>query len=144
MLYAIAKKYFGSWRQARDAAGFPADSPRILTRDEIIREIQSRYVRGLPLDGIFSAEPELYDAARRQFGRWRDALNAAGFEHKPRRSWTKKSVIEAIRSRHERGLPLSRVWADDKPLFRAAVRKFGNWRAAVAAATEGTRARRTA
>lgn len=127
MLYAIAKRHFGRWRQALEAAGFTVETPKTLTRDEIVQEIQSRYVRGLPLEGVFSADPRLYDAARRQFGRWRDALAAAGFEPKPRRSWTKQSVIDAIRSRHERGLPLSRVWADDKRLFRAAVRKFGGW-----------------
>ena len=55
------------------------------------------------------------------------------------RKWTKQSVIDAIRSRHERGLPLSRVWTEDKPLFRAAVRTFGGWTQALLAAGLGAK-----
>jgi len=134
VLYAIARRTFGSWRQARQAAGLPLPSPRRWTRDGVIREIHSRRDQGLTLVGIWRAEPPLYNAAKRHFGNWRNALLAAGIEVKPRRRWTHQSVIDAIRDRHAQGLPLSRAWAEDKPLFRAAVKKFGNWEKALRAA----------
>ena len=62
------------------------------------------------------------------------AIEAAGIASRPCQRWTKARVVEALRRRHVEGPPLSHVWRDDKPLFRAAVRKFGNWHNALRAA----------
>ena len=46
---------------------------------------------------------------------------AAGIASRLCQRWTKAKVVEALRRRHVEGPPLSHVWKDDKPLFRAAV-----------------------
>lgn len=112
------------------------------TTEKVLEEIRRRRDRGLSLAATWSENPRLYAAAVRYLGSWRQALLAAGVETKPNRSWTRQSVLDAIRSRHARGLPLSRVWAEEKPLFQAAVRRFGNWGNALQAAGVQFRRRR--
>lgn len=57
-----------------------------------------------------------------------------------RRRWTKELVVQNIRSRHEKGLLLtsSAVFREDCRLGGAALRFFGTWRAAIAAAGIGS------
>jgi lipase chaperone LimK len=51
-----------------------------------------------------------------------------------RRTWTKELVIEAIRDRHRSGLPLRKVWKEDRAFCCAAATHFGSWQKALAAA----------
>ena len=104
------------------------------TRDEVLREIRNRHAQGQTTTGVSQAYPHLYRSAKRHFGSWHSALEAAGIASRPCQRWTKAKVVEALRRRHVEGPPLSHVWKDDKPLFRAAVRKFGNWHNALRAA----------
>jgi len=123
----IATKMFGTWRLAMEAAGFPLPPARRWTPEGVIRAIQSRCERGLPLVGIDREDRALYAAARRHCGGWRAALQAAGIETKPHRSWSRQSVVDALVDWQARGLSLSRVWTEDRPLYAAAARNFGNW-----------------
>lgn len=132
LLCTAAQRTFGSWRQALEIAGFPQPSP--WTSERVIQAIAARRDQGLPLTGIDRLDPPLYSAAKRYFGGWHNALRAAGLKSKPHRRWSKRSVLQAIHCRHESGLPLSRVWQEDAPLFDAAVRYFGNWEQAMRAA----------
>jgi len=132
-LYATAKRLFGSWRNALRAAGF--EHRAALSREEVIAAIQMRHRRGLSMIAVWRADPSLFNAAKRCFGRWHAALAAAGLPSKPRpQRWSKRTVVETIRRRDHDGPPLSQVWRDDKSLFRAATRKFGNWQSALRAA----------
>jgi hypothetical protein len=79
-LYSVAKKHFGSWRNAVTAAGLqPAH--RRWTKDLVIQEINARKARGLSLS---SGDPErdvrLIAAALRYFGGWGAAKTAAELE----------------------------------------------------------------
>lgn len=80
----------------------------------------------------------LDDAARRHFGSLRAALDVAGLpcakKPPPYNVWSKQSVIEAIRTRHRDGAGLERVCRDDRLLYSAGKRLFGNWSTALAAA----------
>lgn len=80
----------------------------------------------------------LDDAARRHFGSLRAALDAAGLpcakKPPPYNVWSKQSVIEAIRKGHRDGASLERVCRDDRLLYSAGKRLFGNWSAALTAA----------
>lgn len=133
-LYATAKRKFGSWRQAVQAAGFEFKTTRVWTAWDILQAIQDRRKQGLSLVGIWKSDPPFFSAAKRHFGNWSKALAAAGMSIKTVRRWTKSSVVAAIRQRHEQGQPLSRTWHDDQSLFSAAVRHFGNWHNALRAA----------
>jgi hypothetical protein len=140
MLYAVAKRTFDNWRRALEAAGYPLQPPRIWTREQVLQEIHARRDQGLPLEGIWRDRPGLYAAAKKRFGSGRNALLAAGLQLRPLRRWSRQAVLDAIRDRRERGL--SRAWRDDKPLFRAAVRRFGNWEKAKVAAGLNPKPRR--
>ena len=130
-LYSVAKRVFGSWRKALLAAGCEVQTPRPWTRDEVLCEIHTRHAEGQPLTRISRSDPPLYRGAKRHFGNWRNALQAAGIATRPSHSWTKAIITESLRRRHAEGPPLSHVWKDDKPLFCAAIRKFGNWHTAL-------------
>ena len=78
-------------------------------------------------------DSRLNAAAVKFFGTRRKAMDAAGIPWSKRR-WTKRLVIEAIQARQKNGPSLSRVWRDDKSLFRAAITHFGNWLSALEAA----------
>ena len=50
-----------------------------------------------------------------------------------RRTWTRATVVAAIRVRHQQGLSMTSVWRDDRSLYTAAARHFGSWTGALAA-----------
>jgi len=82
--------------------------------------------------------PQLDAAARRYFGSVREALRIAGLpcgkRQPPYHAWSHAAVIEAIRQRHHEGKSLESVNRDDRLLYSAGKRLFGNWSAARAAA----------
>lgn len=133
-LYSIAKRQYGSWRGALDAAGLAPPSLKTWTREEILSEIQARREQGLPLAGLERLATRLYYSAKRIFGSWLKALREAGIEVPPRRRWNRSAIIAAIRLRHQNALSLAGVWREDRPLFCAAVKHFGNWQNAKQAA----------
>ncbi len=77
-LYAAAKKYFGSWRNAVIAAGFEPAHTR-WSQDLIIHTLQVRNRQNpQPSSDLFREDSRLADAARRLFGSKQAALVAAG------------------------------------------------------------------
>lgn len=133
-LYYASVKVFGGWYKAKVAAGVARDRQKWLSRDEIIEILQSRHQKGQSLKFISRDEAEFYASIKVRFGSLHPALVAAGLPTPVRRRWSKRSVIQALRARTEKGPPLSNVWKDDRPLFRAAINYFGNWNAALRAA----------
>jgi len=125
--YMIVQRAFGGWRPALRAAGFPMPLKRTWTPESVIQEIRSRRQRGLPLANIQRLDQGLYAAARRHWGGWPEALQAAGIETKRLRRWSRQAVIAALLDWQARGLSFSRVWAEDRGLYDTAVRIFGSW-----------------
>lgn len=138
-LASAATYYFGSWNNALLAAGLEQaiveTAPRpVWTREKVIRAIQERHQRGLTIHGVCQRDRPLFNAANAHFGCWSKALLAAGFQPLPRRSWSPERVLDEIRSRHRRQLPLTSVQLDDGSLVIVARQFFGSWRNAVTAA----------
>lgn len=84
-LCMIGLRLFGSWGRALAAAGIELpDHNSTWDGERIIKAIQWRYAKGGSLQHkeVRKSERELYNAARRHFGSWHAAREAAGFERK--------------------------------------------------------------
>ena len=92
-LYTGAKRIFGSWNKALEAAGLDYDAlkkkgkSRYPTSESILNEIKRRQQSGLPITGaklIYSehADTALYLRGRKFFGSFKKALEAAGIRYK--------------------------------------------------------------
>jgi hypothetical protein len=111
------------------------------TRDMILRIILEREKAGRPLmmgrdDGISTA---LYQAGKRVFGSWPNALSAAGVTMATTQSpdrWSPGRILGIIRSLARRRRPMrsDEVKRRYGPLVAAARRCFGSWAKAVIAA----------
>jgi hypothetical protein len=82
--------------------------------------------------------PDVYAAAGRVFGSWKETIEAAGLNYSKIRkykSWTRHAVLEAIRKAYAKGKPINSKAMQDhnKPLYMAAIRRFGNWGNAIKA-----------
>ena len=132
-LCSSARRLFGSWTAAIRAAAIEPAEPAYPNPQDVVDAILLRHCAGLPLSGGDRAFPTLYWAARKRFGTWRAAMEAAGFQPQPRRKWTREMLITAIRE-HEQHGTLSKVWKHDKVLFSAANKHFGGWQKALAIA----------
>lgn len=137
-LVAAAIRFFGSYDAALKAAGLES-SRRFWTEARVVAKIQDRYIAGAPLTAPALVERSLAVAAKRRFGSWPAAVEAAGLQNKialkelPRR-WSRELVIQEILAWHQSGRPLTEVHRSSKPLASAANNWFGSWRAALCAA----------
>ena len=80
--------------------------------------------------------PDVYAAAEREFGSWREAIEAAGLDYNTIRkykSWTRQLVIEEIKAANDKGEPINSQAAQQnmKPLYMAAIKRFRSWGQAV-------------
>jgi hypothetical protein len=119
------------------------------TRERVIRHILDREAEGRALtvggDGV---DKQLYSAARRIFGSWRNAIIAAGIP--PERvltweRWTPAKILAKIRAISRRSRPLTTDQVDRRygNLVSAARRHFGSWsKAALAAGVDPTKMQR--
>ncbi len=94
-----------------------------------------------PLNALYYCThyPDIYAAAQRIFGSWRDAIEACGIDYgkvKKYREWTKTSVVEEIKALAKKKQPLNSIHAQVKlkPLYMAAVKRFKSWAGAMKAA----------
>lgn len=133
---------FGSWYEAKRAAGVPVSpgGPRTRwSRDVVIQKIRDRRKRGQSLVNVYRTDGRLACAGQRYFGSWHGALVAARAipADTPKREserWTRERVLRELRSRHREGRCLHCTWPDNHRLASAACRLFGGWRAALRAA----------
>ena len=83
ILYEEACGHFGSWKNARSAAGIRRKGKlKIWTKAHIIATIKKRHREGKPL--ISSGHESfgaLYPTAQREFGSWREAVIAADIDY---------------------------------------------------------------
>jgi len=83
--------------------------------------------------------PDVYAAAERTFGSWGEAIESCGLDYsliKKYKSWTRQSVRDEIRRLAKAGEPLFSQHTQDhhKPLYMAAIKRFGNWSKALQSA----------
>ncbi len=119
------------------------------TRELVIRGILEREAQGRPLTtGGKGFDPQLYAAARRIFGSWRNAILAAGIP--PERvltweRWSPAKILVQIRLISRRRRPLTTLQVEHRyhNLVSAARRHFGSWsKAVLAAGVDPTRLQR--
>lgn len=141
---AISPRLFGSWPRALHAAGIDADEVAIYRRWDkhtIAFELRARAADREPLNSgqLQKDDPGLHSACLRFFGGYAEALRAAGIDpdqHRRRRRWTKERVIDGLKRRLRRKLPATEaaVRRDEPTLLGAAIRLFGSFKSALAAA----------
>jgi len=141
-LYAAARRIFGSWRNAIQAAGIAPQ--QVLTWERwspgrILVMIRHLARRDRPLTTLQMERRyhNIVSAARRHFGSWNKAVLAAGV--KPTKllrviPWNEERVIEAILTRALRNESLAARVVEPRSLVEAGHRFFGGWAAAVTAA----------
>jgi len=130
ILYRQAKRHFGSWQGALNAAGIRTRNTS-WSPDVAIAELRKMAARGKT--SVLDAPPGLVNASRRLFGSWRAAQKAAGVPTRQWTRWTKETVVEEIRHRAagQESIAISQV---PSKLATAAVRIFGSWEEACTAA----------
>lgn len=143
-LYCAARRYFGTWAAAIEAAGLDYDGVRMNAPSYSVDELLGQ------LRALAAAEPALLSwqleahqlgyMLRRRFPSLAEAVSAAGITGWPRRARkplpTPEDTLAAIAARRAAGhaLTATAVRADDRNLQRAALRHFGTWNDALAAA----------
>ncbi len=140
-LMLAARTFFGSWDAALAAAGVQAEQVRLRSRwtpETILERIRGLAGSGASLSytACDAKESGLGQAARRAFGTWAGALQAAGLDAsrvETRRRWTPERILEEIRRLDEKAGMLESA-SREKALVKAARRRWGSWEDAVAAA----------
>lgn len=151
----IAIRFFGAWDTALELAGVPVEDIRrrqaAAPRDaeSLIAFIKERSEAGKPINykSMQTDHPGVLCAIRDVFGDYSSALKAAGFDLSAvkRRGGmvsvypTGESILEEIRRRHAAGkklnaASLAREEDGDVALHSRAMRVFGSWGKALAAA----------
>ena len=146
-LWEAAKRHFGSWSRALEAAGIQPRRRRVETdrvpqgswsRERIIQHIRRYQEEGHDLrpHTMQKCDNRLVSAAGYYFGSWAKALEAAGVNPDAVRAsvpWTPERVKALIHDARQSGADLSdgsiRFW--NRALYRAACTQFGSWDRAV-------------
>ena len=172
-LHYVACQNFGSWKAAMIASSLrprKTSFNKFWSKTKITRSIRTLREKGYPLTvksiwrdrsrrtrkillectGTFTTGSSLHDAARRYFGSWDAALRSAGIDPetiKEKPFWTKKKIIQSLRSLHSSGVALNYGTMDrdysvktkriikaelgkdrvGRSLFGGASRSFGSW-----------------
>ncbi len=131
-----SRRLFGSWKRALRAAGVasPMTEFPVWTKVSVVEAILMRQETGQPVHCLAAAKQasRLYDAARRCFGSWREALEAAGIEpaavRKKRRPYAREELIETVRRKRT-----GKAACYTESFRKAARRMFGSWDATLEA-----------
>ena len=117
---------FGTTADALHAAGLQYEPPFRWTKERVIQAIQANRRPGVASKAASrTALSALHQIGCRLFGRWDDALAAAGFKpgHK---SWAPEEVLRELRRHYPRYYPRSRIWTEVSGLASAARQQFGS------------------
>ena len=141
---SLQPRLFGSWDRALHAAGLDADDInqyRKWTKEMVVTELKARHRESMPLNSgaIQKEDPGLHAAAVRHFSGYDDALRAARLDPqkvRQRKIWAKSDVIKGLKLAKKLGKAMSdsAIRVDQPALYGAAVRLFGTFAAARAAA----------
>lgn len=141
---ALQPRLFGKWDRALHAAGLDADDIacyRSWDKNTVAFEIRARAQADEPLSSgaLQKEDPGLHAAAVRYFGSYDKALRAAKLdpaELRQRQTWTRKSVLDALKKASRNGDHLSdtAIRRNQSALYGASVRLFGSFTAARKAA----------
>ena len=142
-LFRVCGRRFGCYRKAVAAAGIEyASIARILHRPlpapQVVSRLQALFERGKDLryTAMARCEPRLLEAARRRFGSYRAAVEAAGIAYpplQPLRHWTEPLVLRTLRDLHRAGVDLRYAYMKRcyLPIYEASRYYFGSYTNAV-------------
>ncbi len=138
LVFQKALGAFGSYPEARRAAGVgPAPLTR-WSREKIIEELQKAKRGGAELapSRLMRTHASLYDAAYEHFDSYGEALAAAGFNYdeiRLSREWSKETIAQKLRELDEKDVDLrsSALARVDGGLWRAACNHFGSYEVAM-------------
>ena len=132
-LHSAAQRYFVSWKDAVESAGFDYDNIKKVkwSQENIIMTILDIKQNNLPLcsSEIQKNNMPLFQAACRIFGSWARAVESAGINYKEikkQKEWEDDSIKEALlQLKNEKGnLSVTTVIKDHASLYQAAKRHF--------------------
>jgi hypothetical protein len=141
-LVEVARRYFGGWREAVEAAGLPVVVRGPWKSWELVRDrlhaLQRAGTRMTTTTLVAEGHADLAAAAIAFAGTWNEALDRAGIPVVERHErWSRERVLGEIRELQASGVSLSYgvvVALGKRQLIKAAERKFGGWAAACAVA----------
>lgn len=146
VVVAINDRFFGSWREAIEAAGISyteVSKHEYWSRDRICERIRELYATG---ESLSHEDAKRYHGALvsaasspRYFGSWGSAIRAAGMNYDEIRKinrWTREKIIKTISELHEQGQSVNNSnmrRLGYRGLMEAACREenFGSWDEAV-------------
>jgi hypothetical protein len=140
-LLRACRRRFGSYRRALDAAGISYGevvTPPPMTAEEIIAKLSDQFERGRDLrySHLRDTNRRLLDAAKRVFGSYQKAVEAAGLDYPPAppmRHWTAQLVLKTLKDLYRKHADLRyRHFRKARlPLFEAARHYFGTYLGAI-------------
>ncbi len=146
-LLRASMRYFGSWRNAVEAAGLNYEDVKrykTWTSERIVNRIRELHAQGADLSWRHIStrlDPQLAAAAtkRKHFGSWRSAITAAGLDYnhiRRYREWTPERITHRLQELHRQGVSLNarHIETYDITLLTAARRRFESWDHALTAA----------
>lgn len=136
-LYKMAMKFFGTWKNAIEYAGFIYEDRRISknwTKENTIEEIKRLHKEGHSLAITDIDVPSIYTMACRHFGSWKKAIESAGLNYqeiKLLKEWTPEIVIEKIKEMNKKDLSYTEMRKNNKYMMDYATKQFGSWQQAI-------------
>lgn len=140
MLFALYS-YVGSMKRACLLAGVPRPPRRVFgepwDEDSVVEAIRSLHRAGASV-AMSKVDQRLYNAGRKHFGSWRDAIEAAGLDYDKvrlvREAYTRKEVIALLRRLAKRHPKMALSEVNRHPHGRAARKVFGTTARGIVAA----------
>lgn len=141
-LYEAARRCFGSWRRALEAAGQKPDAIRVnrkWTKQKVVMYLRRLATTGRTLrrTAVYRKDPGLVGITIALFGSWQKGLEVAGVnieQYCRQPSWDQDQVVEAILTRAVKRQPLGTSTVTPASLKTAAIEYFGSWAFALSAA----------
>ena len=137
-LLSAADRYVGSFSRAIQLAGIAPARP-LWTRDRVLAEIKRLHEDGIELSSqqlVDNGRSGLIKAARRHFGSWLDAVEAAGAPRFKRGRWKNwQQIRDQLRALHRNGERMTIAVMEERgfrDLVDAAQAEAGSWNAALA------------
>ena len=141
-LMCAARRRFGTWEKALQVANLDYDCyrkkkpERNYSRGEVIKYIKKLGELEKELNAV-SIPPHFYQQARRKFGSWKNAVEAAGYNYdeikRHERFWTQEKVINDIHVLQGQKEPLNDRYMrlHNQSLYYAGRTHFGSWKEAI-------------
>jgi len=140
-LLRACRRQMGSYQAALKAAGIPYEAvvyPPAFTAEQVVSRLTSLFERGRDLRYSYVRRygGKLFNAAKKCFGSYEAAVNAAGLDYPPSapmRHWTAPLVLKTLTEMHRRKADLRQrqFRKSNLPLYKAAIHYFGSYQAAI-------------